>query len=375
MNFLRRYSSLYAAGIGPVGYLMLATVAIGWVFLVPQLWVFLATAGFILAIASLGLTVLVGWAKEISLVQAGLVGSTCYVSGYAFRPDGWEWPFIPAVAIGILVGVALSAVVALPTAKLSGIYIMVLTLGLQITIERTIFVSTKLSGGENGVYAPRPEIFGLSIESDKAFYFFILAILVVTIGILSLLRSSRHGRAMMLVGTDRQAAAATGVSPWRYKILAFLIAGALAGLAGALSTPFYRSPPTFFQFISFQSLFYLAIPVLAGFEMFTAVVVTAVAFSMIPHAMQSWELSPLLLGGTGLILGTAVGPRGLGGAVGDLFKRVSLSSLGQVLSRARPGRGKPSPAIVNVSAGEAAPHHFDSGLAFAKEGQDDYDAR
>jgi ABC-type branched-subunit amino acid transport system permease subunit len=294
--------------------LLLGALAVGWVFVVPQFWVFLATAGFILAIATLGLTV-IGWVREVSLAQAALVGTATYVSGYAIRADGWHWPFLPGAIVGVLAAVALAALVALPTARLSGIYILVLTLGMQITIERTIFASSKLNGGNTGFHVTRPSLLGVSLEGDRAFYFFCLAVLLLVLGFLALLRSSRHGRALVLVGTDRRAAAATGVSPWRYKVLAFVIAGALAGIAGALSTPLYRSPPTFFQYIAFQSLFYLAIPVVAGFESLTSVVLVAAAFTMIPHAIESLHISTFVLGGIGLILGTSVGPRGLGGVV------------------------------------------------------------
>ncbi|HLF41868.1 MAG TPA: branched-chain amino acid ABC transporter permease, partial [Acidimicrobiia bacterium] len=310
----------------------LAVAAVTWVFVVPQLWVFLATAGFILAIATLGLTV-VGWVREVSLAQAALVGSAVYISGYAMRGDGWDWPYLAGALVGIVAAAGLAALVALPTARLSGIYIMVLTLGLQITIERTIFASSKLNGGNTGFHVTRPEFLGVNLEGDRAFYFFCLAVLVVVMAFLALLRSGRHGRALVLVGTDRQAAAAIGVSPWRYKVLAFVIAGALAGVAGALSTPLYRSPPTFFQYISFQSLFYLAIPVVAGFESLVAVVLVAGAFTMIPHAIESFHISTFVLGGIGLILGTSVGPRGLGGVVLDVV-------------RSRRRAGSPSPAGV-----------------------------
>src|SRR5206468_12294598 len=73
--------------------------------------------------------------------------------------------------------------------------------------------------------------------------------------------SSDLGRALLLVRTNREAAAAVGISPWRLKIMAFLICGVLAGVAGALTAPLYRSPPTSFQYVSIPSLFLLAIPV------------------------------------------------------------------------------------------------------------------
>ncbi|HEY3238973.1 MAG TPA: ATP-binding cassette domain-containing protein, partial [Acidimicrobiia bacterium] len=136
------------------------------------------------------------------------------------------------------------------------------------------------------------------------------------------LRSSRFGRALLLVGTDRRAAASVGVSPWRYKTFAFVIAGVLAGVAGALVAPHLGTPPSkeapgLVTYTAFHSLFYLAIPVLAGFGSLLAVVVVAMALTLIPLALEPYRISPLILGGVGLGIGTLIGRAGLAGVVAD----------------------------------------------------------
>jgi ABC-type branched-subunit amino acid transport system permease subunit len=313
-----RYTDVLSPAVPWWAYPVVAAVALGWVRFASQTWVFLGSVACILAVASMGLTVLVGWGNEVSLAQAALVGTAVYISGYASRPDGFDWAFLPAAALGLAVAVALSALVALPTARLSGMYVMVLTLGLQVTLERTLFTNGKFSGGVESVYVTRPRFFGISLESDRAYYYLPLLVLVAVMVGLTLFRNSRHGRAMMMVGSDRRAAAAMGISPLRYKILAFLIAGALAGVAGALTTPLYRSPPTAIAYISVQSLFYLAVPVTAGLGSLAGVVVVAFVFTMTPHALESIvRISPLLLGGAGLMLGTYIGPGGFSGVVLD----------------------------------------------------------
>src|SRR5262245_57855041 len=110
-------------GLG-LGALLAGTVL--WVFFVPRYWVYTAPSGIPMAISTLGLMVVVGWAGEVSLVQAGLTGTAVYVSGYAFRADGWGWPFLPAALVGVAACVALSLLIALGTSKLSGIYLMVM---------------------------------------------------------------------------------------------------------------------------------------------------------------------------------------------------------------------------------------------------------
>lgn len=351
---LRRYSGAFSKNVPPWGYVGFLIVAVGWVFLVPSFWVFLGAGACLTAIAALGLAVVIGWAGEVSLAQAALVGTSVYTTGYFVREDGYDQPYLVGVLAGIIVATTLSSFVALATARISGIYVMVLTLGLQVTIQRTVFTYPSLAGGVEGQSMERPRFLGIGVDSDQAFYFLAFGVLVVVIALLSLFRSSRHGRALLLVRTDRQAAAAVGISPWRYKVLAFAIAGALAGIAGALTAPLYRTPPNPSQYLALASLFLLAIPVVAGFQSLLATVLVAFSFTMIPQAVESWHLSTFIVGGVGLVAGTLVGPAGMAGIVlGRLRERREAAALAAVgsgtFSRLDPGdRVK---ALVGAAAG------------------------
>ena len=319
---LRRYASVLSPNVPLWGYAAFLAMAIGWVLVAPKFWIFLGAAACLLAIAGLGLMVVVGWVGEVSLASAALVGTSVYLTGYMVRNDGLDLPFLVGLGAGVAVAALLHAFAALATAKLSGIYVMVLTLGLQVTIERTVFSIAKLTGGSEGVYLSRPAIFGFHFDSDRAFYYLCLAVLAMVVVLLTLFRQSRHGRAMLLVRTNREAAAAVGISPWRYKILAFAICGALLGLAGAMTAPLYRSPPTLLQYLSFASLFLLAVPVTAGSESLISVIVVAFAFTMLPAGLEEMKLrlSPNIVGGLGLLTGTYIGARGIGGAVLDKLR-------------------------------------------------------
>ena len=318
MNVLKQKAAV------PPRLLLVAAVAVGWAFVGNNYWIFTVTAGLMLGIAGLGLMTVVGWGREISLVQAGLTGTAAYITGYASRSaeGGWGLPYLLAVAVAVAAVVALSLLVALATSKLSGIYIMVLTLGLQFLIERTVFTSRRLTGGITAIQAPRPSLFGVELNSDRAFYLFTLAVVSLLVLLLMRFRRSRYGRALMLVGVDRKAAAAAGISPRRYKILAFALAGLFAGLAGALTAPLFRSPPLPLTFSAFYSLQYLAVPVVAGFESLVAVIGIAVTFTVVPQVFESAHISPFMLGGAGLLAGTLVGPLGVSGAVSDLWAQI-----------------------------------------------------
>ena len=284
--------------------------------------IFTVTGGLVLGIAALGLVAVVGWSREVSLVQAGLTGTAAYVSGYFYRSAGGRGlPFVVAALLATAVVVGLSVLVALGTARLSGIYIMILTLALQIVIEKTFFKAASLTGGLNAVSTPRPWLFGVDLEHDRTFYFFVLAVAAVMVLLMGRLRHSKFGRSLLLVGADRKAAASVGISPWSYKIFAFALAGVFAGVAGALSAPLYHSPPGVGAYTTLNSLLYLSIPVVAGFASLWSIVGVGVVFTWAPQALESYHLSPFILAGAALGVGVLVGSRGLSGAIADLVAR------------------------------------------------------
>ena len=300
-----------------VGGVLAAVIGL-WTMLAAPFWLFTSTTGIVLAISTLGLLVLVGWAREVSLSQAGLTASAIYLTAYAMRGGaGLDWPFLPSAALGIGAAVLMSLLVAMATVRLSGIYIIILTLALQVTIEKTIFSNITLIETAPDHTIPRPAFFGVHLESDRAYFLFALGVLGLVILFLARLRASRFGRSLMLAGTDRQAASAVGVSPWRAKIFAFCLAGGLAGLAGAVTAPLYPTPPSYISYLAIFSLTYLGIPVLAGFRSLVAVPIVAMVFAMTPQALEAFHISPLFLGAAGLLTGTLAGPGGASGLILD----------------------------------------------------------
>jgi ABC-type branched-subunit amino acid transport system ATPase component/ABC-type branched-subunit amino acid transport system permease subunit len=302
-------------------------LAVAFPFFAENSTIFTVTGGLVLGIAALGLVAVVGWSREVSLVQAGLTGTAAYVSGYFYRSAGGRGlPFVVAALLATAVVVGLSVLVALGTARLSGIYIMILTLALQIVIEKTFFKAASLTGGLNAVSTPRPWLFGVDLEHDRTFYFFVLAVAAVMVLLMGRLRHSKFGRSLLLVGADRKAAASVGISPWSYKIFAFALAGVFAGVAGALSAPLYHSPPGVGAYTTLNSLLYLSIPVVAGFASLWSIVGVGVVFTWAPQALESYHLSPFILAGAALGVGVLVGTRGLSGAIADLVARFRRSS-------------------------------------------------
>jgi ABC-type branched-subunit amino acid transport system permease subunit len=327
------------------GRVALVAVGVGLGTFEDNYWLFILQMSFIMGIVALGTLVVSGYAREITLMQAGLTGTAIYISGWAYRTnyDGLRWPFPLAMALGVLVVVTISVAVALASARLSPMYVLVLTLAVQFTIENSIFTVGKLTGGLQAPIVTRPSLYGISLRNEHHEYFFLMALGIVCIVLVERFRHCRFGRAMLAVGFDKNAAAAMGINPWAYRVGAFAMGGLFAGLGGALWAPQLGAPPGVMQFFSMQSLFYLAVPVFAGFDSVLAVYLTGMFFMALPMAMEQYHFQPLLLGGSGLLAGVVMGPRGVSGFAADTAARLrkawaSGGARGLLKILARPSR-------------------------------------
>ncbi len=205
--------------------------------------------------------------------------------------------------------------------RFSGVYVMIFTLGLQMMVEEVMFSQYHLTGGETALLNPRPVFFGYHMEGhDRAFYFFLLAILAICMAILCRIRFSPYGRAMMLTGADQQAAAAVGISPFKAKALGFGICGALSGLSGILAAMLFVSAPTTVNYQATTSLLWLSIAILGGFDSMTAVVAVALMFQSVPFLLEEFHINYQLLAGISLLAGVLCGARGLGGRLQDVYR-------------------------------------------------------
>ncbi len=219
-------------------------------FVVGDYWTFNVTVGLILAVSCLGLRVLTGWAGQISLMQAGLTGTAVYVEGHLFTTDGSvgdievRHHYLYSAAVTIAVTMAVSVAVALFGARGPLICPIAATFAAQYLIEKTILRSDwfTLTRGLSGPLPTPRGFLGLSLETDRRYYFYAFVVLLAVLAGVHRLRHSRYGRAMIAVGNDPVSAAAHGISPTRARVGAFAVAGLLAGVAGVLFVPFYAQP-------------------------------------------------------------------------------------------------------------------------------------
>ncbi len=193
------------------------------------------TYAAIYAIAAIGLSLLLGNVKQISIGQAGFFGIGAYA--VAYLTSTLNWPFWPAAIIGVLAATLVGFGVGFVALRFRGHYLAMATLSFGLIVVGLLHES-KLLGGASGISSiPYASIGSLSLSGYTAYWFVWAVALLVALLTLNLLRG-RTGRAFETIRNDELAAEVVGVATQRYKILAFAYAGALAGLSGAIYAAF-----------------------------------------------------------------------------------------------------------------------------------------
>ena len=186
----------------------------------------------ILSIFALSLELLVGMTGLVSLGHAAFYGIGAYATVLGSGKEGGSIALLLPLAMGSAAAYAL-AVGAL-SLRTRGVYFIMVTLAFA-QMAFFVFHDTALGGGSDGIYMYiRPALGALDMENRYTQFYVVLVALAATYGLLALIRRSRFGAALAGIRVNEQRMRAAGFGTYRYKLAAFVIAGALAGLAGAL---------------------------------------------------------------------------------------------------------------------------------------------
>ncbi len=193
----------------------------------------LALKIMVLAVFALSLELLVGMTGLVSLGHAAFLGIGAYTTVLMSpEADPGNAALLAAASVGTAAAYAL-AVGAL-SLRTRGVYFIMVTLAFA-QMAYFVFHDTKLGGGTDGIYLNvRPVLGPLDTDHKLHLYYVVLAALALTYGLLALIRRSRFGHALAGIRVNEQRMRAVGFATYFYKLAAFTIAGALAGLAGFL---------------------------------------------------------------------------------------------------------------------------------------------
>ncbi|MGE3913098.1 MAG: branched-chain amino acid ABC transporter permease, partial [Chloroflexota bacterium] len=205
------------------------------------------TLALIYCVLALGLQLLTGYAGQLSLGQAAFFGVGAYTSALLARDLGL--PFWVTAPVAAMFAALLGACLA-PLTRLRGHYLAVATLGFGEIVYLVLVNWETVTRGPFGlINIPPPAVGGFVLGTADRFYYLALAVAATAYVLVARLTraSSRFGRGLRAIRQNELAAAAVGVSPLTYKVQAFVLSAALAGLAGSLFAHFdgYLNPGEF----------------------------------------------------------------------------------------------------------------------------------
>jgi len=196
-------------------------------------YVTMASRILIYALAATSLNLILGYGGMISFGHTAFVGAGAYAASVLIVEgvtSAWTgWPL--AMAASGLLALAIGAM----SLRTRGVYFIMITLAFAQMVYY-LTVSMKAYGGDEGLNLPQRSTLGLGLDlkDDVTFYYVVLGILSIALLLISRLVKARFGRVIEAIRENETRMEAIGYPVYRYKLICFVMAGALAGLAGAL---------------------------------------------------------------------------------------------------------------------------------------------
>ncbi|PWB58999.1 MAG: branched-chain amino acid ABC transporter permease [Bradyrhizobiaceae bacterium] len=276
-------------GLGHYGYYILATV-------------------MIYAIVALSLNVLIGMGGQISIGHAGFWALGAYGSALVVIKLGF--PFLAGVLVGGLVAAIFGALVALPALRVQGHYLAIATLGFALFVQQVLFEWEGLTGGRQGLFVPRPSLFGYELQTDFSYYYVLLAVFLLLAWITGNFAGSHTGRSLMALKMSSVAAECCGIARPIHIIIAFTISAFFTGVSGALYGHLlgHLSTETFSLAVS---LSFLTMAVIGGLHSRAGALLGGAYLALAPELLREFKDAQMVIYGITLILCVQFLPGGL----------------------------------------------------------------
>ena len=266
-------------------------------------------------IAGIGLNIIVGLSGQLVLGYAAFFAMGAYSVALLNTavPHNLFWGFWPAIIIAILLAIIAAAILGLPTMRLRGDYLAIVTLGfgeiIRILLKSDLL--TDFTGGPRGLMAiAGPTLFGKPFSSDSDFVYIIFAGVALAIFLYNRLQDSRTGRAWLAIKEDPIAAQATGINLQKYKLLALVIGAAFAGLVGGISAARnqFTGPNDHSLMVSINVL---SIVIVGGVNSIPGIILGAFTLKGLPEILREVENYRQLAFGVLLVVMMLMRPEGL----------------------------------------------------------------
>lgn len=268
-----------------------------------------ATNAGIYVLLALGLNIVVGMAGLLVLGYIAFSAVGAYT--YAILNTQFHLSFWLALPLGGALAACFGLLLGLPTLRLRGDYLAIVTLGFGEITRITLNNWNSLTNGPNGILGIQPpSLFGFTFSQPKHYFYLLLAMVALAAFFSRRLERSRLGRAWVAMREDETAAESMGVPTLRLKLLAFTLAAFWGGVAGVLfaSKQLFVSPESF-NFL--ESVMVLCMVVLGGMGSVPGVILGAVLLAFLPEVLRGVAEYRLIVFGAAMVLLMQYRPQGI----------------------------------------------------------------
>lgn len=309
-----------------LGLAVLAIALLAVPYVLPALgatfWVNIVAEILIWSLLAASVNLLLGYVGLLSFGQALYFGFGMY--GVALSINAWDVGFWPALAIGIVAASAMALVAGVLAVRLTWHYFAIITIVFSLIFYFVAMSMKWLTGGDDGVsFTPPPVLkvggYTLSLTDATVQYYVILAIVAVCFALTALIVNSPLGLSFKAIRENDRRAALIGINVYRTRLIAFVIAGALAGASGALFAFFgrYASASYMFYQVSGEAVVWA---IVGGASSLLGPLFGAGVLIIFRELVSNvWEHYLIAVGAI-TILVVMFAPRGLAGAWNDLLQ-------------------------------------------------------
>lgn len=274
------------------------------------------------SIVTIGLNLLAGYSGLFMAGQAGIFAASAYT--FTLLVTQTQSPFLLAALAGILASGVIGLLLGIPSLRLSGFYLAMVTLGFAIAIFDMLLEWANITGGWSGIFGiPSPKI-GPWILSGRSIYYMVIILTVVILWFMKNIRDSKWGRAFFLVRDSEIAAASIGISGYRTKLLSFFLCSVFAGIGGVLY-PLTARGISPFVFDLKVAVFFLLCIIIGGMGMMMGPVIGVALLLILPEVLEGYQAITNITYAVIVIAILALAPEGLSGAFRNMREKWSRS--------------------------------------------------
>lgn len=256
---------------------------LAWPYLANAFWLHLTNLALIAVVGAVGLNLLSGNARLVSLGQAAFLAVGGFTAGIVGEQMGL--PFLVTLPAAMITGAITGIVVAIPSLRLKAIYVAITTLALHFGVTTAVSIYQAEAVRSQGIIMPIPKLLAVELGTPRPWFYFLLAIAALVIVAALNIQRSYLGRRWVAVADHEVAARSAGISVAGAKIWAFAISSAMVSLAGALGA-YYEGVLTAETYDIQLAITYLAMIIVGGVGSVLGSVLGAVLLTFLPYLLD-----------------------------------------------------------------------------------------